>query len=79
MILCVNPTVDGYEEIQVILRCFKTRAPLGFQHALKFGELTKDVMIPRAPPVPPKTVRTGVVLREVENQPVPPLLFTEFK
>lgn len=67
MILCVNPTVDGYEEIQ---------------HALKFGELTKDVLLPRAlpPPVPPKVVRNPAVLREMQSQPhVQPILFTEFK
>ncbi|UJR38434.1 hypothetical protein I4U23_031102 [Adineta vaga] len=73
MILCVNPTVDGYEEIQ---------------HALKFGELTKDVMVPRSlpppPPVPPKLVRMGGALREVDNQPqqqqsnAQSILFTEF-
>ncbi|CAF2946028.1 unnamed protein product [Rotaria sp. Silwood2] len=69
MILCVNPTVDGYEEIQ---------------HALKFGELTKDVMVPRSlppPPVPPKTTRV-VVLRETDNQQqqnIQAVLFTEFK
>ncbi|CAF0929828.1 unnamed protein product [Adineta steineri] len=75
MILCVNPTVDGYEEIQ---------------HALKFGELTKDVMVPRAlppppplPSVPPKITRTGG-LREIDNQQqqqqinTQPVLFTEF-
>ncbi|CAF4045440.1 unnamed protein product, partial [Rotaria sordida] len=72
MILCVNPTADGYEEIQ---------------HALKFGELTKDVMVPRAlppppppPPIPPKVTRGHGVLREVDNQQqqqsVP--FFTEF-
>ena len=67
MILCVNPTVDGYEEIQ---------------HALKFGELTKDVLLPRAvpPPVPPKVIRNPVVLREMQSQPhVQPILFTEFR
>ncbi|CAF4698028.1 unnamed protein product, partial [Rotaria socialis] len=70
MILCVNPTADGYEEIQ---------------HALKFGELTKDVMVPRAlpppPPVPPKMNRGHVPLREIDNQqqqPSAPVLFTEF-
>jgi len=70
MILCVNPTADGYEEIQ---------------HALKFGELTKDVVVPRAlpppppPPVPPKVVRQPVVLKEIESQPhVQPIIFTEF-
>ncbi|CAF1642733.1 unnamed protein product, partial [Adineta ricciae] len=75
MILCVNPTVDGYEEIQ---------------HALKFGELTKDVMVPRSlpppppPPVLPKSNRTptaGVVLRDIDNQQqsnAQPILFTEF-
>ncbi|CAF4600164.1 unnamed protein product [Rotaria sp. Silwood1] len=72
MILCVNPTVDGYEEIQ---------------HALKFGELTKDVMVPRSlppppppPPVPPKTTRIAV-LRETDNQQqqnAQAVLFTEF-
>lgn len=72
MILCVNPTADGYEEIQ---------------HALKFGELTKDVIVPRAlppppPPVPPKMTRgQAAALREIDNQPQPsaPVLFTEFK
>lgn len=69
MILCVNPTADGYEEIQ---------------HALKFGELTKDVMVPRAlpppPPVPPKIIRGHGALREIDNQPQPsaPVLFMEF-
>ncbi|CAF3165918.1 unnamed protein product [Rotaria sp. Silwood2] len=72
MILCVNPTADGYEEIQ---------------HALKFGELTKDVMVPRAlppppppPPVPPKVIRGHAILREVDNQQQQsvPFLFTEF-
>lgn len=60
---------------------------LHFQHALKFGELTKDVMVPRSlppppppPPVPPKTVRIGV-MKEIENQQpaVTPVVFTEFK
>ncbi|UJR07713.1 hypothetical protein I4U23_011998 [Adineta vaga] len=70
MILCVNPAADGYEEIQ---------------HALKFGELTKDVLVPRAlplppPPVPPKAVRTHAALRDIENQPQQsaPVLFAEF-
>ncbi|CAF1415370.1 unnamed protein product [Rotaria sp. Silwood1] len=71
MILCVNPTADGYEEIQ---------------HALKFGELTKDVMVPRAlpppppPPVPPKVIRSHAVLCEIDNQQQQsiPFLFTEF-
>ncbi|CAF1072720.1 unnamed protein product [Rotaria sp. Silwood1] len=70
MILCVNPTADGYEEIQ---------------HALKFGELTKDVMVPRAlpppppPPVPPKVIRSHAVLCEIDNQQQSiPFLFTEF-
>lgn len=73
MILCVNPTVDGYEEIQ---------------HALKFGELTKDVMLPRSlpppPPVPPKLNRLPI-LREIDNQQqqqqkenIQPVIFTEF-
>ncbi|CAF1093759.1 unnamed protein product [Adineta ricciae] len=69
MILCVNPAADGYEEIQ---------------HALKFGELTKDVLVPRAlpppPPVPPKVTRANAPLREIENQPQgsAPVLFAEF-
>ncbi|CAF1629108.1 unnamed protein product [Rotaria magnacalcarata] len=74
MILCVNPTVDGYEEIQ---------------HALKFGELTKDVLVPRSlppppppPPILPKTTTRAAVLRDIDNQQqqnVQAVLFTEFK
>ncbi len=55
---------------------------------MKFGELTKDVMVPRSlpppppPPVPPKIIRPGV-LREIDNQQqqqnTQPVLFTEFK
>jgi len=52
---------------------------------LKFGELTKDVLVPRAlpppPPVPPKAARVNAALREIDNQiqPSAPVLFTEFK
>ncbi|CAF0842670.1 unnamed protein product [Didymodactylos carnosus] len=69
MILCVNPAVDGYEEIQ---------------HALKFGDLTKDVIVPRAPaPIP---LRNRNILREianngpdaVPNQSPSPMVFQEF-
>ncbi len=54
---------------------------------MKFGELTKDVMVPRSlpppppPPVPPKLIRPGA-LREIDNQQQPntqPVIFTEFK
>lgn len=88
MILCVNPTVDGYEEIQVNL--FDSFFFIKFfsQHALKFGELTKEVMVPRAlpppppPPIPPKIIRAGA-LREIDNQQQQntqqPVIFTEFK
>ncbi len=82
MILCVNPTADGYEEIQVNLYFSFIKYFNFLQHALKFGELTKDVVVPRAPPpVPPKMTRAHGALREIDNQSQPsaPVLFIEFK
>lgn len=72
MILCVNPHADSYDELQ---------------HTLKFGELTKDVIIPKElppppppPPVPQRPQKNIQIIRELESQPhVQPVIFTEFK
>lgn len=40
-------------------------------------------MVPRAlpppPPIPPKIIRGGVPLRDIDNQQSQPVIFTEFK